>query len=149
MRGGCHRRRAGSLVALLATAAAGIVAVATGAQAPALAQQGSTDWASQNIDLGNSRYAPLDQIATGNVDRLTMRWSFETGPADNIAQATPLVVDGVMYLHSRATLFALNAATGEELWTATLDEVPGRNLISLTCICFCLRFASCLRLAAV
>jgi len=46
------------------------------------------------------------------------------GPTDNITQATPLVVDGVMYLHSRATLFALNAATGEELWTATLDEGP-------------------------
>ena len=109
---------------MIARAAAGVLAVVAGAFAPAAAQQGSADWASQNIDLGNSRYAPLDQINTGNVDRLTMRWSFETGPADNIAQATPLVVDGVMYLHSRATLFALNAVTGEERWTASLASGP-------------------------
>ena len=38
-----------------------------------------------------------------------------------MAQATPLVVDGVMYLHSRSTLFALDAATGAERWSAPLD----------------------------
>ena len=119
-----RRRGPGAPAARIALATAGVLALVTGAFAPAVAQQRSADWASQNIDLGNSRYAPLDQIDTGNVDRLTLRWSFETGPADNIAQATPLVVDGVMYLHSRATLFALDAATGEELWTAALDEGP-------------------------
>ena len=119
-----RRRGPGAPAARIALATAGVLALVTGAFAPAVAQQRSADWASQNIDLGNSRYAPLDQIDTGNVDRLTLRWSFETGPADNIAQATPLVVDGVMYLHSRATLFALDAATGEERWTATLDEGP-------------------------
>ena len=117
-------------VSLVALAIAGILAVVIGAGAPVAAQQGSADWPSQNINLGNSRYAPLDQIDTGNVDRLAMRWSFETGPADNIAQATPLVVGGVMYLHSRATLFALNAATGEELWTAPLTTGPeGGSLV--------------------
>ena len=104
--------RAGLVVGVM-----GVVAMATGA----LAQSGSTDWASQNLNLHNSRYASLDQIDTTNVSRLQERWSFEAGPADNIAQATPLVVDGVMYLHSRSTLFALDATTGTELWTAVLD----------------------------
>ena len=111
-------------VALVSLAATLVVVVATGAVAPTIAQPGSADWTSQNIDLGNSRYAPLDQVDTSNVHRLQERWSFQAGPTDNIAQATPLVVDGVMYLHSRSTLFALNAVTGEELWTATLDEGP-------------------------
>ena len=109
---------------VIALAAASFVAVASGAATPAAAQQGSTDWASQNLNLHNNRFAPLDEVNTTNVDRLTARWTYEVGPTDNITQATPLVVDGVMYLHSRATLFALNAATGEELWTATLDEGP-------------------------
>ena len=122
MTSACRRRGPGALGVLIA--AGGVLTVVIGAVAPAVAGQGSADWASQNIDLGNSRYAPLDQIDTANVHRLALRWSFETGPTDNIAQATPLVVDGVMYLHSRSTLFALNAATGEELWTATLDEGP-------------------------
>ena len=115
-----QRHRPRRLAALIA--ATGIVA--TGAAAPAAAQQGSTDWTSQNVDLHNSRYAALDEIDTANVQRLAVRWLFETDPTDNITQATPLVVDGVMYLHSRSTLFALNAATGEELWTAPLEAGP-------------------------
>ena len=113
---GWNRRRTGTLVA-----AAAVMSLATGARTPALAQQGSTNWASQNLNLDNNRYAPLDQIDTTNVGRLREQWTFEAGPADNIAQATPLVVDGVMYLHSPSTLFALDAATGTELWTTVLD----------------------------
>ena len=54
------RRGPGALAALIALAATGVLAVVTGAVAPAVAQQGSADWASQTIDLGNSRFAPLD-----------------------------------------------------------------------------------------
>ncbi|MDE0827717.1 MAG: PQQ-binding-like beta-propeller repeat protein [Vicinamibacterales bacterium] len=96
-------------------------ALAGGLSRAALAQSGSLDWSSQNLNLDNNRFAALDEINTGNVNRLTPRWTYETGVTDNIAQATPLVVNGVMYLHSRSTLFALDAVTGEELWTAVLD----------------------------
>ena len=80
------------------------------------------DWTSQNIDLGNRRYSPLEEINTSTVSDLRVAWTFETDVADNITQATPLVVDGVMYLHSRSTLFAINGATGETLWTAPLES---------------------------
>ena len=117
----CGRRRPGMLTTVIALATAGVVAVTTGAAQPAAAQQGSTDWSSQNLNLHNNRFAPLEEINTTNVNRLTARWTYEVGPTDNITQATPLVVGGVMYLHSRSTLFALDAATGAELWTAVLD----------------------------
>lgn len=91
------------------------------------AQSGSTDWTSQNLDLHNSRFSPLAEINTTNVGDLTMRWSFEPGPRDDISQVTPLVVDGVMYLHSRATLFALDATTGVELWRRVLDAGPANG----------------------
>ena len=96
-----------------------LVGVAVGT---AVAQ--TTDWSSQNLNLDNNRFAPLDEINTTNVTRLVERWSYEVGPTDNIAQATPLVVDGIMYLHSHSTLFALDPVTGEELWTAVLDRGP-------------------------
>jgi PQQ-dependent dehydrogenase (methanol/ethanol family) len=105
----------------VAVLVAGAALCAFTAAAPAAAQEGSTNWTSQNLNLDNNRFAPLDEIDTANVSRLVERWSYEVGPTDNIAQATPLVIDGVMYLHSRSTLFALNAATGEELWTSVLD----------------------------
>ena len=113
-----HRRLLG-LLAALGFAVAGVVA--TGLRAPTAAQQGSTDWPSQNLNLDNNRFAPLDEIDTANVHRLVEQWSYEVGPTDNIAQATPLVVDGVMFLHSHSTLFALDAASGDELWTSVLD----------------------------
>jgi len=91
------------------------------------AQPGSSDWPSQNLNIHNSRYSELDQIDTGNVDRLVMQWSFEPGPQDDISQVTPLVVDGVMYLHSRVTLFALDARTGAELWRRPLAAGPANG----------------------
>ena len=117
MRGDDWRVRYGVRAVLIALMAGGVLAAAG---RPAAAQE-STDWASQNLNLDNNRFAPLAEIHSGNVGRLAPRWTYEVGPADNIAQVTPLVVGGVMYLHSRSTLFALDAATGEERWRAVLD----------------------------
>ena len=91
------------------------------------AQSDTANWPSQNLNIENSRYSTLDQIDTSNVDQLTMLWSFEPGLRDDIAQVTPLVVDGVMYLHSRATMYALDATTGEELWRRSLDSGPANG----------------------
>ena len=39
----------------------------------------STDWPSYGNDPGAMRYSTLRQIHTGNVDRLTLAWTFRTG----------------------------------------------------------------------
>jgi PQQ-dependent dehydrogenase (methanol/ethanol family) len=91
------------------------------------AQPGASNWSSQNLDLQNSRFSLLSQINTDNVSGLTMKWSFQPGPRDDISQVTPLVVDGVMYLHSRATMFALDASSGVELWRRVLDSGPANG----------------------
>ncbi len=63
------------------------------------------------------RYSELDQINRTNIRRLAPVWTFETGVIDGGLQATPLVVDGVLYLSSSWNrVFAINAATGEEIW---------------------------------
>ena len=85
----------------------------------------TTDWPLHNLDASNSRYSPLAQIDATNVSRLKLAWSFDTGPL-SFAGVTPLVIDGVMYLHSGTTLVALNATTGARVWTFNLDpSVPG------------------------
>src|SRR5712672_3117450 len=80
---------------------------------PAGAQ--SMDWPLHDLNLAKNRYAPLDQINTSNVDRLAVTWSFDAGGP--IGKATPLVVDGVMYVNTSSKLVALNATTGAELWS--------------------------------
>ena len=94
--------------------------------ATAFGQSGNYDWTSQNLNIKNSRYAELDQINKSNVTNLAESWTYSPGPQDSILQVTPLVANGVMYLHSANTMFALNAASGEELWRRPLDRGPPR-----------------------
>src|SRR5271154_1950552 len=62
-------------------------------------------------------YSALDQVNTGNVKNLVAVWMFQTGDYAENLQATPIVVDGVMYLITpRIQVFALDAATGHLLW---------------------------------
>ena len=57
------------------------------------------------------------------MDRIGLAWSFDTGQRRG-HEATPIVVDGRIYLTaSWSVVHALDAATGEELWTFD-PEVP-------------------------
>ena len=89
---------------------------------PQITTGGQMDWPLHNLDIRGSRYADVDEINTSNVSRLAVAWSFEAGAANSITQVTPLVVDGVMYINAGATLFAVNAVTGESVWTMSLDD---------------------------
>jgi quinohemoprotein ethanol dehydrogenase len=80
------------------------------------------DWPLHNLDLHNSRYAPLDQVNVSNASRLALKWSFETGGNEGIGSITPVVVDGVMYFNAGSKLFAVNAATGKPAWTFSLPR---------------------------
>ena len=83
------------------------------------------DWRSYLGDPGRSHYSPLTQINRANVGRLELAWVYDSGGPPGSMYASPLVVDGVLYgLSPTLAAFALNAATGEELWRADLD-LPG------------------------
>jgi len=97
----------------------------TGAPPVITAGSTQTNWASHNLDLHNQRFANLDQINTDTVGQLQPRWSFVVPAGLNVAQVTPLVVDGLMYFHAGATVLALNAVTGEKVWTLEVDGLSG------------------------
>ena len=85
----------------------------------------NVDWRSYLGDPGRSHYSPLTQINRANVGRLERAWVYDSGGPPGSMYASPLVVDGVLYgLSPTLAAFALNAATGEELWRADLD-LPG------------------------
>ncbi|MDE0620762.1 MAG: PQQ-dependent dehydrogenase, methanol/ethanol family [Bryobacterales bacterium] len=75
------------------------------------------------------RYSPLDQINRSNIEQLRPVWAFESGVADGGLQAAPLVVDGTMYVSTAWNrVFALDAATGEQIWRYDYpkpDQIPG------------------------
>ena len=81
-----------------------------------VAQQKNTDWASYGLDYYEQRFSPLDQINDGNASQLGLAWSFDTA-TDRGLEATPLVIDGVMYTTgSWSVTYAIDARTGKQLW---------------------------------
>ena len=86
------------------------------------------DWPHYGGEQSSWRYSALDQIKASNVNKLVPVWAFQTGEIDGGLQATPLVVDGVMYvISSKAKVFAIDAATGKELWNYNYHLPPGFN----------------------
>jgi alcohol dehydrogenase (cytochrome c) len=80
-----------------------------------LANPSPNDWLSWRRTHDGLGFSPLDGIDKDNVDELQLAWSLALPPGPNAA--TPLVHDGVIYVHSYGDhLQALDAATGDELW---------------------------------
>jgi PQQ-dependent dehydrogenase (methanol/ethanol family) len=69
-----------------------------------------------NGDYTQQRFYPEDQINRSNVKRLHPAWIFQTEVKESM-ETSPIIVNGVMYVTtSFSHVYALNAATGEELW---------------------------------
>ena len=63
-----------------------------------------------------SRFSPLDQINRTNVQRLSLKWVFQTG-VRGPHETTPLVIDGIMYLTTPQNhAYAVDTRTGRPLW---------------------------------
>ena len=99
---------------------------------PAMAQYGTKngEWHFYGGDQGSTRYAPLDQINASNFSKLEVAWRFKTdylGPRREFQlEATPLMAKGILYTTAgtRRDAIALDAATGELLWSHSENEGP-------------------------
>jgi alcohol dehydrogenase (cytochrome c) len=100
--------------------------VAAGVTAERLvrARQEPHNWLTYYGAYDGQRFSSLDQINTGNVGQLKTSWVFQAAPIGLVAsppsfslEAAPIVVDGVMFLSGwDGYVWALDAASGEELW---------------------------------
>jgi quinoprotein glucose dehydrogenase len=90
-----------------------------------LASCAAQEWPAYGGDPGNTRYSTLKQVNRSNVTQLKVAWVYHTGdssdgskyPVRSAFEATPLVVDGVMYFTTPfSRVIALDAETGKELW---------------------------------
>lgn len=81
------------------------------------------DWPNYGRTPGGDRHSPLTQIDRGNVAKLELAWEFRIGEADAktgnpiALEATPLVVDGTMYLSTPlGQVIALDPLGGTPRW---------------------------------
>ena len=75
-----------------------------------------SNWLSHGRTLDEQRHSPLDQITAENASELGLAWTYDTGSRRGL-EATPIVVDGVMFsTGSWSTVQALDAKTGALIW---------------------------------
>ncbi len=73
-------------------------------------------WMAHGRTYSEQRFSPLASINDGNVGQLGLAWAYKLD-VDRATEATPIVVDGVMYVTGAYSIVsALNPVTGQELW---------------------------------
>jgi quinohemoprotein ethanol dehydrogenase len=89
------------------------------------------NWLTHGRTYSEQRFSPLTAIRKDNVGRLGLAWSYELKSSRG-AEATPLIVDGVMYTSSAwSIVHAIDAATGRELWV--YDPAVDRSVGAKAC----------------
>ncbi|HYJ46889.1 MAG TPA: hypothetical protein VEV81_09770, partial [Pyrinomonadaceae bacterium] len=82
------------------------------------------NWLSYSGTLDNQRYSQLTQITAANVKNLQLQWIWQSKSIEKF-EATPLVVDGVMYtVEAPNNVVALDAATGRPYWQFNYTPSP-------------------------
>ena len=123
--------------------AGGLALILVGGQAGLTQQapQPGTDWPMYRHDYAGTGYSPLSQINPKNVASLREAWSYRLqgeapppgppgrGGAGGLnSQATPIVVNGTMYLPTANAVVALDPETGVERWRQIVSgSAPSRR----------------------
>jgi quinohemoprotein ethanol dehydrogenase len=83
------------------------------------------DWLSYGRNYSEDRFSPLTQITKLNIDSLGLAWTLNLGTTKGF-EATPLVVDGIMYVSGPwSIVYAVDVRKGELIWTYD-PKVPGK-----------------------
>jgi glucose dehydrogenase len=99
------------------------------AQSRVIPKSGYGDWSAYLGGPEALHYSTLRQIHPGNVHKLQVAWTYETGDASpgSEMQCNPIIVDGVLYATTpKLRVIALDAATGKLRWS--FDPNEGRKV---------------------
>ncbi|MEP7353965.1 MAG: PQQ-binding-like beta-propeller repeat protein, partial [Acidobacteriota bacterium] len=74
------------------------------------------EWLTTGRDFGHTHHSALTDINQQTASRVGFAWEYQTGTTRGM-EATPIVVDGVMYTSGpTGRVYALHADTGKEIW---------------------------------
>jgi len=87
-------------------------------------------WIGWGNGLAYQRFAPADQINTGNVGQLKPVWKYVV-PIKSAWEITPVVIGGVMYLQDpEGNVIALDPETGREQWRFAMGRRGRQRAVS-------------------
>jgi quinohemoprotein ethanol dehydrogenase len=96
------------------------------------AAKNNAEWVTHGRTYDEQRFSPLAQLTQSNVKGLKLAWYFDLDTKRG-QEATPLVLDGTMYLTSAwSKVFAVDARTGKEKWRFD-PQVAGDKAIDACC----------------
>jgi alcohol dehydrogenase (cytochrome c) len=84
------------------------------------------NWLTYSGSYFSQRYSALDKIKRENVKDLELKWVWRPRYLDKM-EATPLVVDGILYTVQGNEAVALDALTGRTFWTFEHQIPPESN----------------------
>lgn len=112
--------------------AAGVSLLLAGCASAPPSASSSDEWPFYGHDEKEQRFSPLNQIDKASVGKLGLAWSAELD-SDRGQEATPIMVDGVIYVSTAWSLvYAFDAATGKQLWMYD-PQTPRTALPSACC----------------
>ena len=84
------------------------------------------NWLTYSGNYSGWHYSLLDQITPSNAGELELKWVFQADASSMKMEATPLVVNGIMYITEPPNnIIALDAKTGAVFWVYNYPESPG------------------------
>jgi quinohemoprotein ethanol dehydrogenase len=90
------------------------------------------NWLSYGRTYDEQRFSPLTEVSDSNVSQLGLSW-FADMDTSRGQEATPIVVDGVMYVSTAWSMVkAYDGATGKLLWSYD-PKVPREKLVDVCC----------------
>ena len=110
-----------AILAMTASFAAG--AAEDGTKAP------TKNWPMVEGNWGNQRYSADDQINATNIKQLGAAWMHKF---DGVSRGTPVVVDGRMFVTNGNHVVALDAKTGDVIWSHETDVAPSFQFKGVT-----------------
>lgn len=91
------------------------------------------NWILYGRTYDEHRFSPLNQIHEQNIDELGLKWSIELDTTRGL-EATPLVYNGIIYTTSSwSIVHAIDAATGDPIWTFDPEVDRGRVARFICC----------------
>jgi alcohol dehydrogenase (cytochrome c) len=90
-------------------------------------------WLTYSGDYSGRRHSPLAQVTASNAAGLTEQWTFRTGIEGQKFEATPIVIDGTLYVAGPMNVaWAIDGRTGRQIWRYQRD-LPARGELRVCC----------------
>jgi alcohol dehydrogenase (cytochrome c) len=84
-------------------------------------------WPTYHGDYTGQRHSRLTQITPENVHQLTLAWAWQAGGTIQI-KATPILVNGVLYITAPDNIWAIDARTARQIWRYTYPSNEGFHI---------------------